>query len=73
MFFSSVQVLLQNLVKHYCERGFTLFSSCTKDKNLLSTETFCLAEIGYQPKYHTINIAATGSPFNSCLAKLNSA
>ena len=32
-------------------------------------EISCLAKISYQPKYHTLSIAASGTPLTSCLAR----
>ena len=38
-----------------------------KNTNVLSTETYCLAEIGYQPKCH-LQIAETGALLSFCHA-----
>ena len=38
-------------------------------KNLLSTEYYCLAERGYQPKLNEVCIVVAGARLNFCLAK----
>ena len=40
-----------------------------KHKNLPSTEKYCLAEIGYQPRFHSVCIVVAGAQLNFCFAK----
>ena len=46
----------------------TIFHKACKLNKLLSMEKSCLEEIGSQPKYNTVYIAATGTPLNCRLA-----
>ena len=57
----------QNLDKESKPHSYELVIKAQFHK---AQKLYCLAEIGYQSKYYTVYIAATGTPLNSCLAKL---
>ncbi len=42
------------------------FHKACKHKILLSTDKSCLAELGYQPTLHKVNIVSAGTPLTSC-------
>ena len=64
----SVELQEQLHVEYVTNRKKGQLHTAAKPQKMLSKEKFCLAVMGYQPRYHTTYIASNWSSAGFCLA-----